>query len=674
MKQTMTRLLALLLVLSVLFSMVYATQGDGETTDPSEPTEATEATEPSEEPSEPSEEPSEEPTEPSEEPTEPSEPAEPEYVFPDDWSRDALVFAVENKILMGDENYNLNASNRITRAEMAAVLVRLLGAKGEADLSQYKDVDPAAWYYKELSAAVEVGIFSGIDETQMWPTSPITREQTMAVLCRAFGLVSQNRETYKEFPDHANVMAYARDNVSVMRELGMVAGYEDGTLLPKNTITRAEVAQLIYMLFDCIADTPEDVVSEGTVLYRGTEALPATLEIDGRLILAHGLTELEIDSWSITESLVIRTAGSLEADLSGLTSRQLVIAADGSFKGNVEELWLWGNATYEGDAHFLGCVSGAPVANGNYETVEVRGGRLSADGDIGTVNMDANTSFLCGGTAKSITCNGANGFVGGMGSAELVTILAGGCDVQLKCDKLDNTWWETYGKEYTNALKTVQTMQVACKVEQDTFLCRYQNLTGYMIALPKGATVYNEWHPAGDVFYVSYIDSDGKKWYGWTDRWACYIPDDTVTTNGELDYSVATKEGFVNLMNYDSKTEYLVWLSRYTQKVIVFQGYQGNWKVIKTMPCSSGANNTPTPEGIYEIYDRTGRWNFDQYYANSVSIFSGGHAFHSVLYGYNDELWDGRVGIPLSHGCVRMLNEDCQYIYSLPRYTRVIVY
>lgn len=668
MKQIMTRFLALMLVLNVLFSMVYATPDDGETTDPTEATEATEPSEPSEEPTEPSE-----PSEPSEEPSEPSEPSEPEYVFPDDWSRNALMFAVENKILMGDENYNLNASNRITRAEMAAVLVRLLGATGEADLSQYKDVDPTAWYYKELSAAVAVGIFSGIDETQMWPTSPITREQTMAVLCRAFGLVSQNRETCKEFPDHANVMDYARDNVSVMRELGLVTGYEDGTLLPKNTITRAEVAQLIYMLFDCIADTPEDVAAEGTVLYRGTEALPETLTINGRLILAHGLNELRIDSWNITESLVIRTAGSLEADLSGLTSKQLVIAAGGSFKGNIAEVWLWGDGTYEGNSPFLGCVAGAPTANGNFTTVELRGGALRLNGDVDTVNMDANSTFLCGGRAKSITCN-AGCSVGGTGSAELITILGGSCVVELESDTLNNIWWDTYGKDYTNALNTVQTMRVACDVEEDTFLCRNQNLTGYMIRLPKGATVYNEWHPAGDVFYVSYIDSDGKKWYGWTDRWACYIPDDTVTTNGELDYSVATKEGFVNQMNYDSKTEYLVWLSRYTQKVIVFQGYQGNWKVIKTMPCSSGANNTPTPEGIYEIYDRTGRWNFDLYYVNSVSIFSGGHAFHSVLYGYNDELWDGRVGIPLSHGCVRMLDEDCRYIYSLPRYTRVIVY
>ena len=215
---------------------------------------------------------------------------------------------------------------------------------------------------------------------------------------------------------------------------------------------------------------------------------------------------------------------------------------------------------------------------------------------------------------------------------------------------------------------------MACDVLRDTFLCRNRDLTGYMVKLPKGAVVYNEWHPAGDVFYVSYTDENGKTWKGWTDRWACYIPDDTITTDGTLDYSDAVKEGFVDLMGYDSKTEYMIWVSRYTQKVIVFQGSKGNWRVIETFQCSSGENNTPTPEGIYEIYSRTGRWNFDYYYVDDVSIFSGGHAFHSILMNYNGTVNDGRVGIPLSHGCIRMLPDDCLYIYNLPMGTRVVVY
>ena len=63
-------------------------------------------------------------------------------------------------------------------------------------------------------------------------------------------------------------------------------------------------------------------------------------------------------------------------------------------------------------------------------------------------------------------------------------------------------------------------------------------------------------------------------------------------------------------MNYDSKTDYLVWVSRYTQKVIVFTGKQGDWELIKTFPCSTGANNTPTPVGILQSMCSTGVVSF----------------------------------------------------------------
>ena len=130
----------------------------------------------------------------------------------------------------------------------------------------------------------------------------------------------------------------------------------------------------------------------------------------------------------------------------------------------------------------------------------------------------------------------------------------------------------------------------------------------------------------------------------------------------------------MDYLGYDSETDYLIWVSRYTQKVMVFQGSARNWKLIRTFPCSTGSNDTPTPQGIFEIFSRTQRWNFSYYYVNTVSIFNGGHAFHTILLDYGGGVYDGRVGIPLSHGCIRMLPEDCKYIYNLPMNTRVVVY
>ena len=56
--------------------------------------------------------------------------------------------------------------------------------------------------------------------------------------------------------------------------------------------------------------------------------------------------------------------------------------------------------------------------------------------------------------------------------------------------------------------------------------------------------------------------------------------------------------------------------------------------------------------------------------------FWGGQAFHSRPYRSSDEsLLDGTMGTPSSHGCVRMYDEDCSYIYDeIPYDTTVVVF
>lgn len=613
-----------------------------------------------------------------------------DYDIPNDWSHDALVFAVENDILRGDQHRKLNPQENITRAEMAAVLVRLLGASDRGDLSAFPDVDSDAWYYNELSAAYAAGIFGGSDG-KMLPSAPITREQAVVVLCRAFGIVSDNRSTYTAFSDGNKVSAYARDSVSALKEQGLMNGYKDGSVRPQAYITRAEIAQLLYNILGCIADTPDEIKTSGTVLYRGTQALPDELELDGTLILAQSApAAFAPTDWEISGTLVLRTGKDTNADLTNVTTQELVCAPlGGKVSGAADKVFLWGVASsYTGSAKQLTVLGGDHTFIGSSEKLTVRAGSLTHRGDSKTVSLDEKTRLVLSGDAESVVIDGsgvrltANGRVGavtvngkdavldGSGSVGTLTIQAENCSAKLSSDTVDDVWYETYQKEHDAALKTVRTMRVACTVQRATAIYQNQNFTGYLRDLPVGTTVYNEWHPSGDAFYVSL--EDGTK--GWVPRWDCNIPDDTATTDGTLDYSKATKEGFVDLRGYDSQTDYLVWVSRYTQKVIVFQGKKGDWEVIRTFPCSSGANNTPTPEGIYTINARTTRWNFSYYYVDNVSIFSGGHAFHSILIDYSGSVYDGRVGIPLSHGCVRMLPDDCRYIYNLPMGTRVIIY
>ena len=60
------------------------------------------------------------------------------------------------------------------------------------------------------------------------------------------------------------------------------------------------------------------------------------------------------------------------------------------------------------------------------------------------------------------------------------------------------------------------------------------------------------------------------------------------------------------------------------------------------------------------------------------SPFKGGYGFHSVLY-YRDptpaRIKDGRLGMDLSHGCVRLDVNHAKWIYdNCPIGTKVVIY
>ena len=54
-------------------------------------------------------------------------------------------------------------------------------------------------------------------------------------------------------------------------------------------------------------------------------------------------------------------------------------------------------------------------------------------------------------------------------------------------------------------------------------------------------------------------------------------------------------EDYVNLKDYESDTEYLIWTDIYRQLTYVFKGEKNNWDLVKSMKCSTGKNKSLTP-------------------------------------------------------------------------------
>lgn len=129
----------------------------------------------------------------------------------------------------------------------------------------------------------------------------------------------------------------------------------------------------------------------------------------------------------------------------------------------------------------------------------------------------------------------------------------------------------------------------------------------------------------------------------------------------------------VNTRGIDSRTNYLVWVSKGEYKVRVYEGKQYQWRLLRESPCAIGAPGTPTVTGSFE-YKYKDRWDYGTYYVGPCLVFYRGYALHSVLLYQNGTEYDGRVNCQISHGCVRMKKSDIDWIAAtIPVNTRIYV-
>lgn len=124
-----------------------------------------------------------------------------------------------------------------------------------------------------------------------------------------------------------------------------------------------------------------------------------------------------------------------------------------------------------------------------------------------------------------------------------------------------------------------------------------------------------------------------------------------------------------------SATGYLLVVDKSQHKVLVMTGGNGAWRPYKTFSCSVGAYGTPTVEGSFTVGSRGYSFG-DGYTCYYWTQFYHDYLFHSVKYYQGTRtVMDGRLGMHISHGCVRMPIDNARWIYNtIPTGTRVLVY
>ncbi len=139
----------------------------------------------------------------------------------------------------------------------------------------------------------------------------------------------------------------------------------------------------------------------------------------------------------------------------------------------------------------------------------------------------------------------------------------------------------------------------------------------------------------------------------------------------------ATVEAFINGKGLSSSTSYLIWVNTKTIHTYVFTGKAGNWTLVKDMLCTVGKESTPTIKGTFSLLSKGSYFyveDHDDWICKNYNQFYKNYLIHSVIYNTSGQLIDGRLGMRLSKGCVRLSLENARYIYNnVPIGSRVFV-
>jgi len=125
----------------------------------------------------------------------------------------------------------------------AAVTVKAVFAAQETDPDfPFADVAKGSWYYEGVRYAYENGLMSGTGEGTFSPDLPTSRGMLVTILYRLAGSPAAGSAS---FTDVVKGQWYA-DGVAWASANGVVSGYTDGSFRPNDTITRGQMAAILY--------------------------------------------------------------------------------------------------------------------------------------------------------------------------------------------------------------------------------------------------------------------------------------------------------------------------------------------------------------------------------------------------------------------------------------------
>jgi len=168
-------------------------------------------------------------------------------VAKDYWASEQISYIGTLGIINGYPDGRFKPNGSITRAELAALLIRTkMGGdkKVPAATSQvFADVPLSHWAAKYVNLAAKLGIVKGYPDGTFKPSSKVTRAEGLAMIAR-FGGVKQI--LYTDIFIDVKRTHWASPIIAGAYQEGMLIYFKDKPFAPSQKLTRAESVEMLY--------------------------------------------------------------------------------------------------------------------------------------------------------------------------------------------------------------------------------------------------------------------------------------------------------------------------------------------------------------------------------------------------------------------------------------------
>ncbi|WP_425353879.1 S-layer homology domain-containing protein [Cohnella thailandensis] len=171
------------------------------------------------------------------------------------WAGSSIAKAIKLRIVSGYEDNTFRPNAPVSRAEFAAMIVRAFGLPPSASSAPFTDTG-SNWAAGSIGALAEKGIVTGYANGSFKPNDTISRAEMVAIIARIVNLSAISTGTPASFADLSGSY-WAANAIKQAAAARLVQGISDSLFAPGNSVTRAEAVTLIIRALETDSEIKE---------------------------------------------------------------------------------------------------------------------------------------------------------------------------------------------------------------------------------------------------------------------------------------------------------------------------------------------------------------------------------------------------------------------------------